>query len=81
MKRAALWNNRVGVSRRAFRARKVFGAFEERAPGYSWYGELETPNIYYALGIYPKQSQTRRSILATSLAVILKRKPCLFVLF
>ena len=33
MKRPALQNNQVGVLRMAFRARKVFGTFEKRAPG------------------------------------------------
>ena len=32
MKRPALQNKRVGVSRIAFRTRKVFGTFEKRAP-------------------------------------------------
>ena len=33
MKKAALQNKRVGVLGMAFRAREVFGTFEERAPG------------------------------------------------
>ena len=33
MKRPALQNERVGVLRTAFRARKVFGTFEKRATG------------------------------------------------
>ena len=33
MKRPALQNERVVVLRMAFRARKVFGTFEKRAPG------------------------------------------------
>ena len=33
MKRSALQNERVVVLRMAFRARKVFGTFEKRAPG------------------------------------------------
>ena len=33
MKRPALQNKRVGVLRMAFRARKVFGILEKRAPG------------------------------------------------
>ena len=33
MKRPALQNKQVGVLRMAFRARKVFGTFEKRAPG------------------------------------------------
>ena len=33
MKKSALQNNRVGVLRVAFRARKVLGAFKKRAPG------------------------------------------------
>ena len=33
MKRPALQNKRVGVLPMAFRARKVFGTFEGRAPG------------------------------------------------
>jgi len=36
MKRLALQNKRVGVLRMAFRARKVFGTFEKRAPGFSF---------------------------------------------
>ena len=32
MKKSALQNKRVGVLRVAFRARKVLGAFEKRAP-------------------------------------------------
>ena len=32
MKRQALQNKKVGVLRMAFRARKVFGTFEKRAP-------------------------------------------------
>ena len=32
MKRPALQNKQVGVLRMSFRARKVFGTFEERAP-------------------------------------------------
>ena len=32
MKRPALQNKRVGVLRMAYRARKVFGSFEKRAP-------------------------------------------------
>ena len=32
MKRPALQNKQVGVLRMAFRARKVFGTFEKRAP-------------------------------------------------
>ena len=35
MKRPALQNNQVGVLRMAFRARKVLGTFEKRAPGLS----------------------------------------------
>ena len=33
MNRPALQSEQVGVSRLAFRARKVFGTFEKRAPG------------------------------------------------
>ena len=33
MKRPALQNKRIGVSRMAFQARKVFETFEKRAPG------------------------------------------------
>ena len=33
MKRPALQNKQLGVLRMAFRARKVFGTFEKRAPG------------------------------------------------
>ena len=33
MKRLALQNKQVGVLRMAFRARKVIGTFEKRAPG------------------------------------------------
>ena len=33
MNRPALQIKQVGVSRMAFRARKVFGSFEKRAPG------------------------------------------------
>ena len=33
MKRPALQNERVAALRMAFRARKVFGTFEKRAPG------------------------------------------------
>ena len=33
MNRPALQIKQVGVSRMAFRARKVFGTFEKRAPG------------------------------------------------
>ena len=33
MKRPALQNKQVGVLRKAFRARKVLGTFEKRAPG------------------------------------------------
>ena len=33
MKKSALQNKRVGVLRVAFRAQKVLGAFEKRAPG------------------------------------------------
>ena len=33
MKRPALQNKQVAVLRMAFRARKVFGTFEKRAPG------------------------------------------------
>lgn len=44
------------------------------------YRERETPTISYALGIKNAKPQTK-SILAMSLAVILKYKPCLFVLF
>ena len=33
MKRLALQNEQVGVLRMDFRARKVFGTFEKRAPG------------------------------------------------
>ena len=33
MKRSALQNERVVVLRMVFRARKVFGTFEKRAPG------------------------------------------------
>jgi len=32
MKRPALQNKRLGVLRMAFRAQKVFGTFEQRAP-------------------------------------------------
>ena len=35
MNRPALQIKQVGVSRMAFRARKVFGSFEKRAPGLS----------------------------------------------
>ena len=35
MKRQALQNKQVGVLRMAFRARKVFGTFEKRAPDVS----------------------------------------------
>ena len=35
MDRPALQIKQVGVSRMAFRARKVFGTFEKRAPGHS----------------------------------------------
>ena len=34
MKRSALQNKQVVLLRMAFRARKVFGTFEKRAPGY-----------------------------------------------
>ena len=34
MKRPALHNKQVGVLRMALRARKVFGTFEKRAPGF-----------------------------------------------
>ena len=33
MKKTALQNKQVGVLQMAFRARKVFGTFEKRAPG------------------------------------------------
>ena len=36
MNRPALQSKQVGVSRMAFRARKVFGTFEKRTPGPSW---------------------------------------------
>ena len=36
MKRQALQNKQVGVLRMAFRARKVFGTFEKRAPAPTW---------------------------------------------
>ena len=35
MKRPALQNKRVAVLRMAFRARKVFGTLEKRAPGHN----------------------------------------------
>ena len=36
MKRPALQNKQVGVLQMAFRARKVFGTFEKRAPGHQF---------------------------------------------
>ena len=40
MKRSALQNKRVAVLRMAFRARKVFGTFEKRAPGHNKGGSM-----------------------------------------
>ena len=41
MNRPALQIKQVGVSRMAFRARKVFGTFEKRAPGRSKFVDME----------------------------------------
>ena len=47
MKRSALKNKRIGVWRMAFRAQKVFGTFEKRAPGpsFSKHGERELVSV------------------------------------
>ena len=44
MKRPALQNERVVVLRMAFRARKVFGTFEKRAPGLGFETRLKWAN-------------------------------------
>ena len=44
VKRSALQNKRLAVSQMAFRARKVFGTFEKRAPGYSCRSD-HIPNV------------------------------------
>ena len=51
MKRPALQNKQVRVLRMAFRARKVFGTFEKRAPGPKSFGtfEKQAPGIFPAL--------------------------------
>ena len=46
MKRQALQNKQVGVLRMAFRARKVFGTFEKRAPGACF---SKVPNLFGSL--------------------------------
>ena len=43
MNRPALQSKRVGVSRMAFRASKVFGTFEKRAPGVRF---SKVPKLY-----------------------------------
>ena len=53
MKRPGLQNMRVGVSRIAFRGRKVFGTFEERAPGSQSFHQRDTK-----LSLETKQSQS-----------------------
>ena len=49
-KRPPSQNKRVGVLRMTFRARKVFGTFEKRAPGIKWeLWRLEETNLTFVL--------------------------------
>ena len=93
MTRAASQSKRVGVLRMSFRARNVFGTFEERAPGPSCskLGECYPVDKYYNQNLsshsvdsappIPPSEQMDPDVDLTQAGLMLKYKKSLNVLF